>query len=78
MDVVRNDSNQLTVVCGDLDSDCILSFKSNQILKYVNFEPNTTSTLSFEEKYFSSASFIEISSYLNSTQFVWVLNYSGM
>ena len=40
--IVNNGSNQLTIVCGDLDSERFLSYESNKIISYLTSEPNTT------------------------------------
>jgi len=79
MDVVRNNSNQLTVVCGDLESDCFMSYESNNWISYMNFQPNTTTSVFLDEIKFSSVNYnIEISAYINSTHIVWnTLHYSG-
>ena len=75
---VVNDSNNLTVVCGDVDSHCILNYESNKTLKYVIFEPNTTMNFSLKRVESFSTRLLEISTYFNSTQFVWYLNNTGM
>ena len=78
INVVKN-SNDLTVVCGDVESHCILNYESNKTLKYVIFEPNTsTKMFSLEGNVISSVRLLEISTYFNSTQFVWDFNNTGM
>ena len=76
VNVVKN-SNNLTVVCGDVDSHCILNYESNKTLNSVIFEPNTTTNFSLEGNNFSLR-LLEISTYYNSAQFVWTLNNKGI
>jgi len=77
IDVVRNEGNHFTVVCGNLDSDCLLSYEFNKTLKFTNIKPNTTTIFSLGGNDIFSASFIEISAYVNSTQLVWELYNPG-
>ena len=51
--VAMNNSNYLTVDCGDVDSHCILNYESNKTLNSVIFEPNTTMDISLEENNYS-------------------------
>ena len=74
VNIITNGSDQLTVVCGDLDNSCILSYESN---KRVTFEPNTTTSVSLEEINLSLG-FMEISTFLNGTQVVWNFIYPGI
>ena len=76
VNVVKN-SNNLTVVCGDVDSHCILNYESNNTSNSVIFEPNTTTNFSLEGNNFSLR-LLEISTYYNSAQFVWTLNNKGI
>ena len=74
--LVRMTNSKWTIICGDLDSLCLLSYESNMVLKHFTFEPNTTTTVSIKDSEFR---FVEISAYIESTlQLVWDLSYTGM
>ena len=73
--LVRMTNSKWTVICGDLDSLCLLSYESNKVLKHFTFESNTTTTVSIKESEFR---FVEISAYIESTRLVWDLSYTGM
>ena len=75
---IVNNRNNLTVVCGDVESHCILNYESNKTLKNVIFELNTTTNFSLKGIESSSTRLLEISPYLNSTQFIWYFNNTGM
>ena len=53
-----------------MDSDCLLGYEYNNILRFANFQPNTTKVLSLEGITLSS-SYFEISTFVNSTQVTW-------
>ena len=78
VNIITNNSNQFTVVCKDLDSDCLLSYESNKIISFLTFEPNTTTSISLEETDLSSARLLEISTFLNYTLIMWNLICPGI
>ena len=78
VNIITNSSNQFTVVCGDLNSGCLLSYESNKIISYLTFEPNTITSISIEVNDFSSARLLEISTFLNYTLIMWNLIYPGI
>ena len=59
-----------------MDSDCLLSYEYNNILRSETFQPNTTNILSLEGITLSSGC-IEISTFVNSTQMTWKSYFKG-
>ena len=75
--IINNGSNQLTIVCGHVDSECFLSYESNKIISYLTFKLNTTTIVSLYNN-LSSAGLFEISTSLNNTQLVWICIFQGI